>query len=291
MPKWLRSIPQIQHRLVNFAVSAYFHLLFPVSLDRALADRSVDEPAKVSGIKLPCGAILPVLRGTTARQPAGLALPGSTAFQCQNKKDLALDIYRNVPPALFETLNGFRRNAQDLRHLALRFFQMPANCRELDSFHFRLFLLGFISYHNVGTREPHFPPRLHFTPTRKPPKTFNINLTIKLLTTHEAKFIMVNTTLWYSPDQPRTWRIQFCLDCGFLLRVKQANFARSPGCSTVRRAPSVIAEALDTENPARRLHAERVSCWLSVGRKSKKETTGTNSLMIPAPVSRGRDSD
>lgn len=144
------SNPQSQHRPVNFALSTYSHLLLPASLGLALADRSVDEPAKVSGIKLPGGAILPVLRGTTARQPAGLGLLGSAAFQCQNKKHLAFDMHGNVPPALFETLNGFSRNAQDLCHLALRFPQMPTNCRELDALHFRLIRVDFISYHHVG---------------------------------------------------------------------------------------------------------------------------------------------
>ena len=138
------SHPLRQNGPVDFALSTYFHLLFPASLGCALADRSIDEPAKISSIKLPCGAILPVLCGTSARQPAGLDLLRSAAFQCQNKEDLAFDMHRNVPPALFETLNGFRRNAQDLCHLALRFLQMPTNCRELDSLHFRLIPLGFI---------------------------------------------------------------------------------------------------------------------------------------------------
>ena len=49
------------------------------------------------------------------------------------------------------------------------------------------------------------------------------------------------------------------------------NFGRSPCCSTARRAPSVIAAALDGENPAGPLHAERVSCLFSVGREVKTE--------------------
>jgi len=164
------SNPQSQHTPINFALSTYFHLLLPASLGRALADRSVDEPAKVSGMKLPCRAILPVLRWTTARQPAGLGLLGSAAFQSQNKEGLALDMRRNVPPAQFETLNGLRRNARDLCHLVLRLLQMPTNCRELDSLHFRLIPLDLISHHNVGDEGTTLPPRFHFAPTRKSPK-------------------------------------------------------------------------------------------------------------------------
>ncbi len=142
------SYPQRQGGSVDLALSTYFHLLLPASLGRAFADSSIDEPAKVSGIELPCGAILPVLRGTTAPQPAGLVLPGSTVFQCQNEEDLAFDRHRNPPPALFETLNGFGRNAQDLCHLTLRFLQMPSNFRELFSLHLRLLPFGFRSYDN-----------------------------------------------------------------------------------------------------------------------------------------------
>jgi hypothetical protein len=160
------SIPQIQHRLVNFAVSTYFHLLFPAFLGCALADRSIDEPAKVPGIKLPCGAILPVRGGTTASQPTGLGLLGSAAFQGQNKQDLALNMHGDVPPALFETLNGFRRNAQDLCHLVLRFLQVPTNCRELDSLHFSFIPLSLKSYHNVG-REGSLFTNLHSAHARK----------------------------------------------------------------------------------------------------------------------------
>ncbi len=157
---FLASNPQRQHRLVNFAVSAYFHLLFPASLGRAPADRSVDEPAKVSGIELPCRAILPVLRWTAARQPAGLGLLGGAALECQKKQDLALDIHRNVPPALLEALNGLGRNTQNLCHLVLSFSEMPTDCRKLESHHFPAYPpFDCIVYHCVGQEGTALPCR------------------------------------------------------------------------------------------------------------------------------------
>ena len=61
-------------------LAANLHFLAPAFLGLSLAEGTIDEPAEVSGFKLPCGAILHVLCGTTARQPAGLVLLGSAGF-------------------------------------------------------------------------------------------------------------------------------------------------------------------------------------------------------------------
>jgi len=117
------------------------------------------------GIKLPCGTILPVLHGAMPRQPSGLVLFGSMVFQGKNKEDLPFDVHRNVPPALFETLNGFWRNSQDLCHLVLRFPQMPPNFCELFLLHSGAPPL--LSYRTTmrDTRDPHFNSELHITYT------------------------------------------------------------------------------------------------------------------------------
>lgn len=144
---------QRQNGPVDFTLATDFHFIFPASLGRALADCSIDKPAQMSGIKLPCGTIPPALRRATPRQPARLILFRRVVYQSKNKEDLTFDMHRYVPPTLLETLNGLGRNAQNLCHLVLRFPQMSSNFCELLFLHPRLFsLYGFPSYHN-GVRE------------------------------------------------------------------------------------------------------------------------------------------
>jgi len=56
-------------------------------------------------------------------------------FEGKNKQDLALNMDRDVAPALLETLDRFWRNAQNLCHLGLRLSQMPSNFRKLLLLH------------------------------------------------------------------------------------------------------------------------------------------------------------
>ena len=75
---------QWQYGPVNFTLATDLHLFLPTSLRRALADRSVDEPAQMPSVELPGGTIPRSLRGATPRQPARLALFGSVVFQSKN---------------------------------------------------------------------------------------------------------------------------------------------------------------------------------------------------------------
>lgn len=149
---------QRQNGPVDFALATDFHFLLPTSLGRTLADCSIDKPAQMSGIKLPCGTILPVLDGAMPRQPARLILLGSMVFQSKNKEDLTFDMHRHVPPTLFETLNGLKRNAQNLCHLALRFSQMSSNFCELLFLHPGFFPCRVFHRSTAGhATDPHSP--------------------------------------------------------------------------------------------------------------------------------------
>ena len=87
------------------------------------------------GIKLPRGAFLLPLFGAMSRRPTGLPLFGSLVHQGKNEEGLAFDMYRDFAPPLFETLDGFRGNAQNLRHLVLCFSQVMPYCHELFLLH------------------------------------------------------------------------------------------------------------------------------------------------------------
>jgi hypothetical protein len=135
LPKGDLSFPLRQNGPIDFDLAAHFHFLLPASLGRTLADCSIDEPAQMSGIKLPCGAVLSFIRGAIMRQPARLDLFGSVAFQSKNKEDLTLDMHKDFPPALFKALNGFCRNAHNLCHLVLRLPQIRASFCKLSLLH------------------------------------------------------------------------------------------------------------------------------------------------------------
>ena len=126
---------QRQNGPIDFTLATNFHFLLPASLGRSLADCSIDEPAKISGSELPCGAILPSLHGATGASASRACPSWRLVFQSQNKEDLTFDMHRYIPPTLLKTLNGLRRNAQDLCHLALRFSQMSSNFCELLFLH------------------------------------------------------------------------------------------------------------------------------------------------------------
>ncbi len=108
-----------QYGLVDFTLLTYLYFLFPAPLRQTLANRPVYKPAKMPGVELPRRTILPFVGRTRPHQPARFAFFGSTVFQRKNQEELAFNMNRNISPALLKTLDGLRRNSQDLRHLVL----------------------------------------------------------------------------------------------------------------------------------------------------------------------------
>ena len=103
------------------ALAAYLHLLLPAFSHGALTDGPVDEPAQMSCLKFPCGALLLDLLGTSLHDPTRSGPFVLRRLECHKKKGLALDIRRDIPPSLLEALYGLEGGAQELGHLLLRF--------------------------------------------------------------------------------------------------------------------------------------------------------------------------
>jgi hypothetical protein len=94
--------------LEHFALSAYFHLPRPAYLHAALANRPVDEPAKMPNLKFPCWAISLRLYGTLPYHITRSTILAGEFLHGQKKEDLTFNVNGDVPPPLFKTLNGFK---------------------------------------------------------------------------------------------------------------------------------------------------------------------------------------
>ncbi len=57
----------------DLALSAYFHLIVPISLDLPLTDRPADKPTEVPALELPGRTLLFYLYGAVLNVPAGFA--------------------------------------------------------------------------------------------------------------------------------------------------------------------------------------------------------------------------
>jgi hypothetical protein len=96
-------------------------------LNGTLADRPINEPTEMPGSEFPCGATASRLPGAISYHPTGTLFFAGECLQGEKKKGLPFRMDRDFPPALFKALDGFERNTQELRHLALCFSQLPSN--------------------------------------------------------------------------------------------------------------------------------------------------------------------
>jgi hypothetical protein len=64
---------EVKHGMKDLALSAYFHLAIPISLNLSMAYGSTDKPTEMSALELPCRAILLYLRGAVLNVPTGFA--------------------------------------------------------------------------------------------------------------------------------------------------------------------------------------------------------------------------
>ena len=117
------------------------HLLRPGIMDGPVADGTVDEPAQVAGGKLPGRALFPLCLGTGTRDPARFEAIFTKQLASKQEIELALDVDRDGPPALLITVDGLDRDAQQLGHLFLGFFQFLPECAEFFILHSVLFLV------------------------------------------------------------------------------------------------------------------------------------------------------
>jgi hypothetical protein len=84
----------------------------PALLRLALANCSINEPAKVSNLKLPCRASLLSLLRALSYHPARPVLLMRIFLENQKEKDLTFNMDWDLPPPLFKALYGLIRNTQ-----------------------------------------------------------------------------------------------------------------------------------------------------------------------------------
>lgn len=100
--------------LKNLTLPAYFHFLLPTLLNLPMADCAANAPAKLSGLKFPGRTIFPGFFPALQQHPARLDFLMSILFQCEKKQKLTFYMHGNVPPPLFETLDGLDGDPQQL---------------------------------------------------------------------------------------------------------------------------------------------------------------------------------
>lgn len=118
-----------------FTRPAYLHLFFPTSLCTAFTDCSVYKPAKISGLKLPGGALLLLVGGTFLYHPARFA--AFTIFIHLRDKEIHLPFHigRHGPPCLFVAVDSLNRGSEQLSHLLLGFVELFTEMLELFAVH------------------------------------------------------------------------------------------------------------------------------------------------------------
>jgi hypothetical protein len=126
----------------NIAGSANFHLFFPFFVGSAAADGSIDKPAKLACLKLPCGACFFLFGRAFFNGPARfLGLIGASSSG-EQKKHLPFNMRRHGSPALLVAVYGLDGYPQKLRHLLLRFVQVfPKFCKFLTVHKFPLYFV------------------------------------------------------------------------------------------------------------------------------------------------------
>ena len=88
------------------------YLFLPAFLPITLANCSVDAPAEMPGMELPCRTILSSFHRTFFDRPTGTVSTSAGPFQRQKKQRLAFGMDGNPSPALLKTLDGFYGNTQ-----------------------------------------------------------------------------------------------------------------------------------------------------------------------------------
>ena len=154
-PRWSCRIYSLmvdsgKNGLEHVAGSAELHLLRPRIMDGPVADGAVDEPAQVAGGKFPGRTLFALRLGAGTLNPAGFKAIFTEQFARQQKVELALHVNRDGPPALLITVDGLDRDAQQLGHLFLGFFQFLSQSAEFFVLH------GFLSLVEMSRIPYHF---------------------------------------------------------------------------------------------------------------------------------------
>jgi hypothetical protein len=124
-----------QRGFEHFTGAAKLHFFFPGIAYGSVADGSVDEPAQITGGKLPGRTPLPLGGGAGLSGPARSYAIVAAQFSGEQKIELALNMHRDGTPALLVAMDGLDRRPQKLSHLFLGFVQFPAKYAEFFGLH------------------------------------------------------------------------------------------------------------------------------------------------------------
>ncbi len=119
----------------NLTFPANLHFLGPTRFRLSLADRPIDEPADVPRSEFPGRAGFSGWGRATSNLPAGSSIFITSIFHSRQKKQLPLNVHRNLPPSLFEALNRPERYTEELGHLFLGLLQFLPKRMELFVIH------------------------------------------------------------------------------------------------------------------------------------------------------------
>jgi hypothetical protein len=92
----------------NLTGAADLHLLFPILLNAAVTDGTIDKPAKISAFKLPGRAFFLLLGSTFFYSPAWFFGVRVGGYPGNQEKHLSFHGRRNGTPTLFIAVNGFQ---------------------------------------------------------------------------------------------------------------------------------------------------------------------------------------
>jgi hypothetical protein len=106
----------------------------PILLNLSLTYRPIDEPTKVPALEFPRRTTISCLTRAFLLNPTWFIALVSL-IHGEKEKHLPLDMYRDVPPSLLETLDSLQGCPQQLGHLTLGFSQMGTNPGEFISVH------------------------------------------------------------------------------------------------------------------------------------------------------------
>jgi hypothetical protein len=121
----------LQILMKDLTLPASRNLFLPAFLHFPPADRSIDEPAKMSHPEFPGRTGLPPFDGAFPDLPAGAKIL-DPLFHGQEKQDLPLHMRGNFSPPLLKTLHGPDRSSQEPGHFFLGFLQPQAKSQEFS---------------------------------------------------------------------------------------------------------------------------------------------------------------
>jgi len=113
-----------ESRCEDFTGATALHLLLPTGLYMPFANGSVDEPAQLTGLKLPCRALFSFILGTLSLFPTDNLVVLILVLAAHQKQQLSFHMYRNISPSLLIAMNGLDGCTEQLSHFFLGFSKM-----------------------------------------------------------------------------------------------------------------------------------------------------------------------